>query len=69
MIQYTSLSCPSCGESQTILITEDEYSQLQNGELIQNALSRFPASVRERYISGFCEKCWKNIFSPKRNKK
>jgi len=63
MIKYTSLSCPCCGESTSIMITEDEYSELQNGELIQNVLKRIPPEIRERYISGFCPKCWDNIFS------
>ena len=62
MIKYTSLHCPNCGEQETILITEEEYSNLQKGELIQIALKRFPADTRERFLSGFCPKCWKNIF-------
>ena len=63
MIKYTSLKCPNCGEQETILITEDEYSRLQNGELMQVTLERIPSETRERFISGFCPKCWKNIFS------
>lgn len=62
MVKLTSLHCPNCGEQETILITEEEYSNLKNGELIQVALSRFPEDIRERFISGFCPKCWKNIF-------
>lgn len=61
-IVISTLACPHCKNIAKIQITDDEYAALENGAYVQDALSRFPADVRERFITGFCGPCWDEMF-------
>lgn len=63
MVKLKSHPCPFCKSSTEILITENQYRQLKSGHLIQNVLTDFSADIRERFISGICPDCWKEIFN------
>lgn len=62
MIKVKSLNCPHCGDTETIELTEPEWDSLRKRDYVQDALSRFPPDVRERFITGICGDCWNKIF-------
>jgi hypothetical protein len=58
----TSLDCPVCLDNTTIEITSDKlYLYNQNG-MAQDVLFGYPAEIRERFITGYCDTCWNQIF-------
>lgn len=61
-MKVKSKNCPMCGKNTEIEITDQQYQAIKNGELIQFAIENYPPEVRERFISGICPECWKNIF-------
>jgi Zn ribbon nucleic-acid-binding protein len=60
--KITSLDCPSCDKSLTITITGEQLFQINQGAFIQDALPEVSADDRERFISGYCPKCWNKMF-------
>ncbi len=54
--------CPFCGKTSTIDLTEQEYSALQAGALVQEACPTRSADERELLISGICLDCQAGIF-------
>jgi hypothetical protein len=57
-------TCPKCKESTRLYIPESEFTDWQNGQLIQRALKSISKEVREQLISGYCPTCWLKIFPP-----
>lgn len=60
--KITSLACPSCDKSLTITITGEQLFKINQGAYVQDALSTISAGDRERFISGYCSKCWNKMF-------
>lgn len=58
----TSRYCPSCGSQCTVEISEAQATAYRNGAYIQDILVEYPASTRERFISGYCAGCWEELF-------
>lgn len=54
----TSHPCPMCGTTKTVPIAGDKLFAYHNGAMAQEVLSAYDADIRERFISGICEKCW-----------
>ena len=54
--------CPFCGKMHEVEVTEDDYLDWQDGELIQNAMPYLTAQEREYLITGICESCWAGMF-------
>lgn len=54
--------CPFCGKEHSITVEATALKQgltdIQHGELIQNALPTFSASEREFLMSGICDMCF-----------
>ena len=59
--EVTSLPCPKCTETLSVLITGHELFRINQGEL--NVLApRLSPDERERFISGYCSTCWTEMF-------
>ena len=58
----TSLDCPDCKDNTSIFITGGNIFAYHNGMLVHEVLPRVPADIRERFVSGYCPKCWTNLF-------
>lgn len=59
-----SVTCPICKERFIFQMTEQQYKELEKGEKhIQDILPNFSPEDREMFISGFCPKCWDQIFA------
>lgn len=58
----TSLPCPSCRETISIEIASGKLFLYNNGAKAQDVLEGFDADVRERFISGFCDKCFNDLY-------
>ena len=57
--------CPFCHKATTIQVVEEDYLAWKfDGVLIQNAMPYLPANVREMLISGLCDDCQVEMFSP-----
>lgn len=54
--------CPYCKESDSIVITIEQFHRIQSGELIQIVLSNRTPDEREQLISGTCPDCWDKLF-------
>jgi len=54
--------CPFCGETNYVLVREEDYIAWQNGELAQIAFPYLSADEREMLISGICPTCWDEMF-------
>jgi len=54
--------CPFCGCVNFINVSDNEYREWQNGELVQKAFPKLSAGEREMLISGICPDCWDNMF-------
>lgn len=55
--------CHICGEHQILKVKKSDYFRWNSGELIQNCFPYLTADQREVLISGFCGKCFENMFS------
>lgn len=60
--KIVSLPCPSCDKTLTLTITGEQLFQINQGAHIQNALPEVKPADRERFISGYCGKCWNKMF-------
>jgi hypothetical protein len=58
----SSNPCPSCDEVLTISVKPEQLFAYNQGGYAQDILSDYSLEVRERFISGYCDDCWKNIF-------
>ena len=54
--------CPFCGETNYVLVREEDYIAWQNGELAQIAFPYLSTDEREMLISGICPACWDAMF-------
>ena len=59
----TSHPCPTCKETIDIQITPDRLYAYNRGAYAQDVLSNYDPSVRERFISGMCDPCWKELYA------
>jgi len=59
----TSQPCPYCKDTKTVAISSKKLFDYRNGGNVQDVLSNFDASIRERFISGVCNPCWNNFFA------
>lgn len=60
------VTCPICGETDSIELTEEEYDNYQKWQrrelLIQEALPNRTAAEREQLKTGICAGCWDSMF-------
>jgi hypothetical protein len=54
--------CPQCQSTQEITVSHQELFNYRNGAFIQNAFRKLTASQREALLTGYCDKCWDEIF-------
>jgi hypothetical protein len=59
----TSHPCPTCNTTVSIDITPEKLYAYNQGAYAQEVLSEYDAGVRERFISGMCDPCWKELYS------
>jgi len=57
-----SLACIHCDETVTVLINGPQIWAMNQGEPVHTVMPFASAGLRERFISGTCEKCWTRIF-------
>jgi hypothetical protein len=58
----TSHPCPECDEALTIVVTPEQLYAYNQGAYAQEVLADYPNHVKERFITGYCDDCWKNLF-------
>lgn len=56
--------CHLCGETETVEVTDQEFTALQNTRFIQDALPNRDVDFRELLISGTHPECWNAMFPP-----
>lgn len=56
-------ACVMCHKTSQVMVTDEEYSRLKAGLLIQNALPDRDSNFREIVQSGIHPDCWDKIFS------
>ena len=54
-------NCPMCGQHSVVEATGHQVALLLAGELVQRVFPDMDAGIRERFISGFCPKCWDEV--------
>jgi hypothetical protein len=59
---YFHVKCRKCGKEDALKVTEEEYENWWNGDMIQVAFPRMSAGEREIFVSGYCEKCFEELF-------
>lgn len=64
MHKIQTMACPMCDEQPTVELTDEEYEALKSGTLIQKAMPTRSADFREKFLSGYCGKCWDIVFPP-----
>lgn len=52
----------TCGSEETITAPTPEFLAWERGGLIQRVMPSVPEDLRERLITGTCDKCWDEIF-------
>jgi hypothetical protein len=57
-----SISCPFCGNKNTVMVESQDYADWRNGKLAQDAFDYLSADDREIIISGVCPTCWSQTF-------
>ncbi len=67
MPTITSKRCPKCKETVTRTVTAAQLSAYNNGAHIQDAFPQMSADDRERFITGYCPKCWDKMFKEDRD--
>lgn len=58
-----SLPCPQCGDVLQVVLEGDGLFKYNNGASVQEVLPDLSAADRERFITGLCGPCWKDMFS------
>lgn len=58
------IQCPKCGKLSKLTVTKEAMRNWQGGMFIQNAFPTKTPDERELLMSGFCSKCWNDIFGP-----
>lgn len=63
MIEVETKPCPICGKQKTLLVDKENYENWLRREIhIQDAFPEMSADDRERFLSGYCPKCWDKLF-------
>lgn len=58
-----TFECPMCGKYHFLTVEAEEFLNFQSGEiLVQDAFPHMSPTDRERFISGLCPDCQKEIF-------
>ena len=55
-------TCPICGCDHELVVDFEQYLDYQSGELVQDAFPHMSPTDRERFISGLCPDCQKEVF-------
>ena len=55
-------TCPICGREHELIVDLEQYLNYQSGELVQDAFPCMSPTDRERFVSGLCPDCQKEIF-------
>lgn len=59
---YLELACVQCGEEHTLEFRATDFVAMREGKHVQDAAPYLTAGEREMMISGFCEKCFDDLF-------
>lgn len=59
------VQCRQCHMIRTVQISREDFSQWQDGVLIQNAMPYLTPGERELLISRICEPCFDKMFADK----
>jgi len=66
MLIDVKFTCPSCGKKHYLTMERDLFERVcdrrQTGEYIQDILKDYSPEEREKFITGYCEECQKEIF-------
>ena len=54
--------CPMCNAYHTLTVELEQYLEYQSGELVQDAFPHMSPTDRERFVSGLCPDCQKEVF-------
>ncbi len=58
--------CVGCRESIPLEITPEELKRFKLGkDSMQDCFPNMDREYRDMLVSGFCPKCWRNLFKPK----
>ena len=59
-------TCPMCGKEHHLTMPEDLVERVENrresGEYIQDILKDYSPADREKFITGYCDECQREIF-------
>lgn len=55
-------TCPICGHEHELTVDFEQYLVYQSGELVQDAFPHMSPTDRERFVSGLCPDCQKEVF-------
>jgi hypothetical protein len=58
----SSQPCPTCKEVLSIAITPESLFLYNQGANVQTVLVNYPPSIRDRFMTGFCDECWNLMF-------
>lgn len=58
-----SLICPTCKEPAYFALPVSAIKAYEAGALIQQAFPFLSADQRERFMTGYCQKCWDELFA------
>lgn len=54
--------CPGCKIRHRVAVEEDDFYEWKGGKLIQDAFPYLTPEQREMMITGYCKKCWQDLF-------
>jgi hypothetical protein len=57
-VPHILCTCPFCGTTEQIFLTDGQARAIQEGTLIQHAAPNLTDGQRERLITGTCDPCW-----------
>lgn len=60
--QLKSIACLFCKSTAYIELKGSQVYKMHQGEHVQEVLHNYDEHIRERFISGTCESCWRNIY-------
>jgi hypothetical protein len=58
-----SRACPTCKQSAYFALPISAIKAYEAGALIQQAFPFLSADQRERFMTGYCQKCWNELFA------
>lgn len=63
LVKVRTKECPKCGDYAVLEVSAEGLKLLNEGAFIQQAFPELSLDERERFISGFCPRCWAEIFA------